>query len=628
MLFLFGYGSVQEHGSAIAVGEDPPGGKAYWFVEVRNDAVLTPKTVKVEVKLLAVKREGEWLAKEGAALLYIRQDDLEELPSYGDRLLVQGAIRPIPAPLNPGEFNYKEYLATQGICCQAFVKAEEVRQVSGKGGSGLQGTAMDIRRWATRQVEAHVGGRREAAIVNALVVGYRETLEDEVMQAYATAGAMHILAVSGLHVGLIYLFLKLLFRPWRRNFLAAVGGLACTILLLWSYALVTGLSPSVIRAAVMFSLIDIALLLKRRTGIYNTLAVAAFFMLTYNPFMLKMVGFQLSFLALLGIVYLQPRLVVWYRGESPFVKKIWQLTAVSIAAQLATFPLGLYYFGQFPTYFFLSNLLMVPAATAILALGFFVLAGALVWTPLAAFFGQLLGWLVYAANRVVFFTDSLPYSRLSGHINQAQLLLLVSFILGILIFLHYRRFRLAMICGCMGLGLLGSFAWEEWALRNQRKLIVYHIPGYSGLQLLDGKMEYLLTDEALPSSLMNFHIQPNRAGMGFGDAGTREKTVPEPALIRRQAYSLIVWQGLSLVQLKEALPQPCPPTVPIAVDYVLLTHNSLQDLETLLCYFTPGKLLIDGSNGYYLQKRLKEQAETLGIPCHITAEAGAYERSF
>lgn len=625
MLFLFGYGNVQKHNSLMAAGEEQLEENAFYLMEVRNDAVLTPKTVKLQAKLLAVNREGVWREEEGATLLYIRQEGLEELPRFGDRLMVQAALKPIPAPLNPNEFNYKEYMASQGICCQAFVTAGSVRKVSSGGGSGLRGMAMDIRRWATSQVEAYVEGRREAAIVNALVLGYRETLDDEVMQAYATAGAMHILAVSGLHVGLIYLFLKLLFRPWRRNALAAYGGLACTILLLWSYALVTGLSPSVIRAAFMFSLLDIALLLKRKTGIYNTLAVAAFFMLCYNPMMLKMVGFQLSFLALFGIVYLQPRLAEWYGGENRIIQKLWQLTAVSMAAQLATFPLGLYYFGQFPTYFFMSNLLMVPAASFILGLGLLVLLAGLIWPPFAEVLGWLLDWLVYWANSVVFFTDSLPYSRLTGHISQLQLLLLCGFILSLLAFLHNRKFTLAVIFSCIGFALLGSFVWEEMALRRQKKLIVYHLPGYSGLQLLDGKKEYLLTDEALPATLMNFHIQPNRAGMGFGDVGDKQEAAPEPALINQQAYTLIVWQGLKMVQLKEALPMPCHLKEPVAVDYVLITHNSVQNLGELLCYFKPRMLLIDGSNHYYQQKRLKEQAEALNFPYHVTTEAGAFE---
>jgi competence protein ComEC len=627
IVFLFGYGSVQEH-ATVFPPEPALAGKNMWLVEARQDAEHRPKSLKLQARVLALRRDGAWHEQEGEVMLYIRQEGMQAVPQYGDRLMVHAQLRPIPEPLNPREFNYKDYLASQGICCQAFVGAEQVALMPYRDPLSLAGMAMQVRRWASSQVRNFIEGRQEAAIVNALVLGYRETLDQEIIQAYATAGAMHILAVSGLHVGFIYLFMKLLLRPWRRRPSFAYAGFVLTLMILWSYAFITGLSPSVLRAVAMFSLLDLALLLKRKTGIYNTLAVAAFFMLLYNPFMLKMVGFQLSFLSLLGIVYLQPRLARWYQGEQRLLNWVWKLLAVSIAAQLATFPLGLYYFGQFPTYFFISNLLIVPVAGFILGLGLFMLGTSLLWPTLAAGLGWLLDRLVSLVNGVVFFTESLPYSRLSGQISQWQLLLLMLLISGLLIFFQYRKFVVALSLACIGLVFMGSLIYEEYLHRRQKKLFLYHIPGNSALQLVDGKADFLITGEGFPAGMLKYHVQPNRAGMGFSEpAPARDEALFKPLIAERPGYLLLVWQGRTIVYLKEAPAGPCLPGKPLEVDYVIIADNAVRSLGQVLCYFSPGMLLIDGSNRYYLQKRLKQQAESLQIPVHLTAEEGAFEVS-
>ena len=208
---------------------------------------------------------------------------------------------------------------------------------------------------------------KQLKVASALLLGYRENLDKELVKSYASAGAMHVLAVSGLHVGILYLLLTRIFSFLKKVKKVKNGKFILTILIvsfLWFYAIMTGLSASVMRATTMFSFIVIGNeLLNRKTSIYNTLAVSAIILMIINPFIVYQVGFQLSYVAVVGIVYLQPKLNRLFYSRYKLVRGVWAITCVSLAAQIATFPLSLHYFHQFSTYFFISNLIVIPASS-------------------------------------------------------------------------------------------------------------------------------------------------------------------------------------------------------------------------------------------------------------------------
>lgn len=623
-LFSLGFGRMQERQAQVfpSFVSDT---SSYWLAEAQASGIATPKTIKVPLRLQASRTAGAWQEEEGRLMLYIRKDSLLTIPAKGDRLLVKMAPAEIPEPLNPNAFNYKAYMETLGICCQAFVTAADVQQV-GKAPVGLKGLALKVRQWATRQLAAHIGGEQEEAIANALLLGYRQLLDEEINQAYATAGVMHVLAVSGLHVGFLYLFLQLLFRPWRRHPWLKWVGFGLSLLVLWSYAFITGLSPSVLRAVSMFSFIAFAVQLKRHSGIYNALGMAAFVLLLYDPFMLRAVGFQLSFLAVFGIVYLQPRFSGLYGGNNRFVKKLVDLFTVSLAAQLATFPLGLYYFGKFPTYFFLTNLLIVPAASLMLGFGFLFLLSSLVSQTAAAGLGWLLGQLVHLVNKVVFAAERLPFSSITSSLTAAQLWLLMLFLLAVLLLFHDKKFYQSLLATALGVALLASLFYQAYEQKQQQRLVLYHMPGYSALQLADGRQEYLYSPSALPEQQLKFTVRPNRVALGL--ASGKELHAPasfEPAVVHTASYNLFVWRGYSLAYVHAPLPEPCTQTAPVKLDFVVLAGNAVRDLGLLSCYFKADKLLIDGSNQIYVQKMLQQQAETLNLPYYLTSGAGAFE---
>lgn len=625
LLFAFGYAITIERQRAAQI-ERLPDEVSYWLVEAESDGEQTPKTVKVQAKIIARLEEGGWKRSGGRLMLYIKNQEPGKEPALASILLIKARLNTVPDPLNPAVFNFKEYMSAKGINYQAFVDADMIRVLDGAGHNDLKAWSGIIRDQASATLEKYLPGRQEADIVKAMVLGVRESLDDEIMQAYATAGVMHVLAVSGLHVGFIYAFLNLLFRYWRRDGYGRWLSFACVLLVLWSYAFITGLSPSVIRAAFMFSMLDLGLKMKRKNSIFNTLAVAAFALLVYNPYNLRAVGFQLSFLAVGGIVYMAPKINAWYKGNSKYIDKVWGIMAVSIAAQIATFPLGLYYFGQFPTYFFITNLLVVPAAGFILLLGFVLLLLSLLSSTLALAVGFLLNGVMRMINGFVLFSEKLPYSKLQGAIGEFQLFLLFGGIFSILLLLRFKTFPWAVASSFSCVLFMGSLLYHSSSLKEQGKMAVYHIPGYSALHIIEGGDEFFMADEDLPEERFRFQVQPHRRALGLV-SGRKENEVGtdfKAALLKESNYNLLVWRGISLVTVHAPLTFSLPARAPVKVDYLLITHNAVNDLKELRKYFKPGMLLIDGSNKQYLLKRLQQQAEELNLLCHITAEKGAF----
>lgn len=624
LLFFLGFGRMLQQ-KAFRQIPDIPSGTQSWLLEVEQDGIPTARTIRFQARILSFQQAGSWKKGRGGLMLYVQKDSFQRHPVYGDRFLLRAALQEIPGDLNPNTFNYKAFLANQGTGYQAFIKSSQLAFLGNKPSYPLLSKAKEVQRWGSRQLSTYLPGSRESAIASALLLGDRSALEGEVKQAYATAGVMHILAVSGLHVGFIYLLMQLLFRPWRRTSLGKAAGFLLTLLLLWAYAFITGLSPSVLRAVCMFSLLSFALLLKRKSGIYNTLAVAAFALLLYDPYFLFSVGFQLSFLALLGIVYLQPRMAAYYSEKGKVYRRFLDLLTVSVAAQLATFPLGLFYFGQFPTYFFISNLLVVPAASLVVMLGLLLLLSSLLSSSLASGVGWLLDKLLGLVNEVVFFADSLPYSRLSTTLGIQELLLLMAFLLLVLGFLKYKKLTWAALAFVAGLGFVGSLFHALYLQKQQRKMIAYHVSGFAALHLIEGREEYLYAPQPLPASQLQYQLQPNRLAMGLMGLGHNAvRDAFKPPMQQQGPFKIMVWRGQTFVFVTEKPGLSCTQKEPVKVDFVILSANLIQDLESLSCYFTAGKIIIDGSNAYWLQNKLQQQAEALNLPYHITGESGAF----
>ena len=266
------------------------------------------------------------------------------------------------------------------------------------------------------------------------------------------------------------------------------------LLLLWFYAALTGLSPSVLRSAAMFSFIIFAKAFNRHTNIYNTLAASAFFLLIINPYLIMDVGFQLSYLAVIGIVYIQPKIYSWFEVKNWLLDQIWTITSVSIAAQIATFPLGLHYFHQFPNYFLLSNLIVIPISTVIIYLGLSVFAFAKI-SLLVKYLAIAFSWAVWILNSSVEIIEKWPYALLKGiSISVFETWLMYGLIILFLYYFTKRQYRYLVYSMCFAIIILCSQILEQNNQFAQRKMIIYNIPKTSAIDFISSKSNVFLTD--------------------------------------------------------------------------------------------------------------------------------------
>ena len=291
-----------------------------------------------------------------------------------DELFVFALKDEIKSPLNPYQFNYKNYLEKQGIYHQLKLNANN-HIVLENSSRTIKGYATSLRQNIITKLEQAHFGNAELGIIQALLLGQRDTISEETYTDYKNAGAVHILAVSGLHIGILLLFLEFMLRPMEFLPKGKTFKLVAIVLLLWGFAFLAGLSASVVRAVTMFSFVAYALYLNRPSNTFNILALSMFFiLLVFDPMLLFNVGFQMSYAAVFAIVWVYPILQKFWYPKNWLVRQAWQLLSVSIAAQVGVLPISLYYFHLFPGLFFISNLLIVPFLGLILGLGIIVIA--------------------------------------------------------------------------------------------------------------------------------------------------------------------------------------------------------------------------------------------------------------
>lgn len=351
------------------------------------DEGVSMKNAVYGVKLNEVtETESEWLKCVGtidkvylqseikefeiSALFFIKKMDLPVVK--GDHLIISSKVETIQNKGNPGEFDAEKYWKGKGVKHVAFVGENEYQLLDHEDVSKFEYYTDKLREYCSRALRENFGGQ-EGAVLSAIVLGDKSMLSDETRNSFMNTGAMHVLAVSGLHIGLI-LYLLLFVTERFSKFISRKSALIAILVFLWIYALVTGMSPSVIRAVFMFSMLSISQLVSRDYDPINILFFTAFCLLIYDPLYIYDIGFQLSYLAMLGIFLFYEKIDKLVVVKNSILNKIWQGTAIGLAAQIMTTPLSLYYFHQFPNYFILSNLGLMATSGLILGLGIAVLA--------------------------------------------------------------------------------------------------------------------------------------------------------------------------------------------------------------------------------------------------------------
>lgn len=578
------------------------------------------KSWKTNARVSQVRVNNEWREVTGKVLLYFSKEDFPKACSYGDVLLIKGSPQEVQPPSNPGEFDYKRFLSYKKNYHQHFLRNGNVQNIGHVPRFVLMKYAIEARIWATNQLHNYVTGAREQAIATALVLGVTDGLDNDIMQTYSATGAMHVLAVSGLHVGIIYGIIVFLLKPVAKRrggkWIIAV----VSFVLLWMYAFVTGLSPSVLRAVTMFSFVAFARPLNWSSTIYNTLAISAFCLLLYEPYMLMSVGFQLSYLAVLGIVYCQSPLYKIWEAPNWLLDKIWQITTVSIAAQLATVSLGLLYFHQFPVYFILSNLLVIPISFSVLLLGLLVLVVSFI-APLASIVGYLLTWAIQLMNGSVLAIESLPHSLLGGiYITTLQAWIIMGILICAVLLLTYKRFSYLLGAFILVVFFSGSSWQYKQHQKNQHQWIVYKIQGHQAIDFTISGKNYFLADSLLEQDQqrLQFHIQPNRL---LNTVSTTEQIEDQPFTLTQDGWCLIHWHGKNILVVKKRLP-----SLPqLSVDFVVIGHNAVS-IKEITEHINFKTLIVDSSNSFYFAEKMRREAIAANITVHSVLHQGFFRQ--
>ncbi len=502
----------------------------YLVVEINEPGQMRKNSIKCKANVLQVISQGKSIPVDGNLMIYFEKDStiLAQL-KYGTRIIIKNTSQEIKGPQNPYEFNYKRYLAFNQIYRQAYITKNNFALIDQLGGNILWKIAYQAQAFFNVSLLKYVQGVNEIAISKALLYGYDDEIDPELVRAYSNTGTLHVLAVSGMHVGLIFWLINLVLKYFDKRQYQRVLKAIISLIIIWAYSLLCGLSPSILRASVMFSFVALGNIVKNKPNVNNTLAASAFVLLLFDSNMIANVGFQLSFLAVFGIVNIQKYFKQWFSFNSKIGNEVWNIISVSIAAQLATFPLGLLYFHQFPVYFIASNLLIIPLTTLVIfvAIAMIFMAGLAqlfsVFTYAAMALGWAVKWLIYITNIIVLWLEKLPYSFISGiQINEIETILIFIAVAYTCSYFITRKQYLAKLGLVFFILVFLVNAYEDFKIQQQKFITVYNINQTFAMQIFDGNKSILIVDSSLlnNSDKFHFHIQQHIWAHGITDVDT------------------------------------------------------------------------------------------------------------
>lgn len=598
----------------------------YVIGTISNIPILKNNKVKVELATQAIGLDKHVLTDcEGKLLLYLNQYEGAPILHYGDQILLKSKIHPILKPKNPKAFDYNRYLYFQNIHFQSFVHKTNWKLLATNKGHPFWQTVNKIRSHYLQVLKKYIQSDKEVAIASALVLGYKSNLTPELKRAYSETGAIHVLAVSGLHVGIISTILLFLlnclpFKGTNWNWLKFMG----LCIGIWGFALLTGLPPSVKRAAIMFTFLNIGLIIQRDVNKYNVIAIAAFIILLLNPYALFDIGFQFSFLALLGIIFFAKRILQFWSPKSRFFYEIWSLIAVSASAQLTVFPLILYYFHQVPTYFWLSGLFVVPLAGILIKLSLLLLLASSIHGWVASILGWFIAWVIYFQNCLIEAMRNLPIHILNGFwISEIEVILFYGFVFGLAMLLLTYRIRwvtMAISCllvvSCVQLG-------TKYSQVKQEQITIYSINKKSAIDFIDGVRIYELADSTLTESDYIYNIQNNRWARGTAEVmPINDKDIQTNNLYKKG--NILQFYEVKMVVVEQALPRNRLVKNRLVTDYLVIQKNPSIGISQLLNYYDFKTIIFDNSNTSWRIKKWVENCERLGIPYHDVKQSGAF----
>jgi len=604
--------SNEQEGYAIMIQETP---------EEKERSILCKSVVERQLS-----NQGEIPDEKAYGktfLLYLAKDSASYLLNKGDRLMVYTRLAPAVNNGIPDEFDYPKYLRRQGICGTAYVASSDWRKIGHLDNVSLMDRLQHFRQRIINRYEALGFKGDELAILSALTVGEKAELSEDIKEVYSVAGSSHVLAISGLHLGLIYAILWFVFTPlWRVNRKLKVPLTFCIIVFIWTFAALVGFPTSIVRSAIMFSLIGLSTLLAEKPHSINTLATAAFIMLLIRPMWLFDVGFQMSFAAVFTILWLHPWLASLMPVKNKVLKWIRDLFTLSIAAQVGVAPIVMFYFHRFSVHFMLSNLFIIPVVTLVMCLAVLML----VLTPfpiLQQGVAYIENALLKVQNNGLEFVSQLPMASIDRiWIDVFEVILCYLLAWLIYRFAKERTARRTIAALSVVLLLFGYHAVKSYVDLPQRSITFYNVRGCPAVHCIaDARHSWIAASDSM-QQVSRLYKQASSYWM--------RRHMVEPALVVNgdldtpvfQDNQIVTFAGVRIGLLNDNRWRYKESLKKLRLDYLYVSTGFQGRLEEVLQLFDIGEVIIDSSLSDFYRQRIEQECLSKNIPMYRMSERG------
>ncbi|MEM0575971.1 ComEC/Rec2 family competence protein [Flavobacterium polysaccharolyticum] len=579
--------------------------KANWIeVVVREKLKSSPQNNRYIAYVQKINNQS----LEGKILITIPKTNKTKKVVVGHRLRFKTKLINTEKPKNPNQFDYSAYLKNKQIFAQVYIEPEDIlyRKTLLK---DIWYYSATLRNTIVTHLEQSGFDKKALPVAMALLLGQQQDIDPNITKDYQYAGAVHILSVSGLHIGFIVLFINFLMRPIPNTQKGRFLKLSISLLSLALFGILAGLAPSVVRSITMFSFVALGHYWRRSTNIYHTLVVSIFLILLFQPYFLFDVGFQLSYAALFFIVWLQPMLANYWTPKNKILQFFWDIITVSFAAQLGTLPLSVYYFHQFPGLFFVTNLLVLPLLSVIMLLGVIVMTIAS-FSALPIWCIKPLEWGISVMNSIIHWVASFE-SFIFTNIPSTFNLMLASYFFLIAMVLWWKKnsftritfflssiiiFQLVLIKNKLEFGNS-----KEWVVLNASKKTII-------CQRIGNEIE------VISNGLQSEETQKNMTLQNYA-TGTFS-TITKQSILKNVAY----FNGNRILILDSSsvyFPNK-------ATDILLLTASPKVNLERIIKTNKPKMVVADASNYKSLVTLWEQTCNQQNIPFHSTREKGYF----
>lgn len=569
------------------------------------------KSYKAIVSVLGYIRGNQLFKATGKMILYFSRDAVVPSIRYGTQVMLFKKPEKFRNSGNPGSMDYERYAFMQGYMFQTFITKKDFVLLPRPSPNHFKKMLIDAREHICATLRKYIPGAQEYGLAEALLIGYKEDLDRDLIRAYTNTGVVHVIAISGLHLGLLYVIFKGLIYPItfvrRTKWLKSI----IIILILWIFSLMTGGSPSVLRSAVMFTAILAGESLTKKISIYNCLGASAFVLLCYKPYWLFDIGFQLSYSAVLSIVIFMKPVHHLLFVPNKILDYFWQLCAVTIAAQILTTPVSLYYFHQFPVFFIIANFIAVPLSGLIL-ISELILCGLYIVQAVASPMGKITGWCISIMNKSIIHIDELPYSIISNiRFDFIQLLLIYIGISSLTIFLFHKKKAGLYFFLIAGLFIISISSIKNIQHRTQQMFIVYHISKSHLSEIITGNNAFIRS-----------RIDPESVDAA-SKAVTALHSLYKISNIKKitHDHNLLKFGGSTILFVDSN--QEDEFDIKDNIHLIVISGNNLN-CQLILDKYQPDIIVMDASNSFHNTNTWKTACKKRSIRFHDVADKGAF----